>query len=183
MAQAAQNAFRVALMQIGFDAPRAEAIIELSGCLYVAMLGLLSASQITKLCKRISTRTDNPLAITSIQEQMLLALRFWIVNRQRMQLQINVAEITLALIMAQAQVMNQELEEAEKADKEITAKMPDKFKIATSWKIFSEALETYLGQLKGQGNVPLKYIIRKKKYPYLGYYMQMSRNNVWQSRR
>ncbi len=35
MAQAAQNAFRVALMQIGFDAPRAEAIIELSGCLNV----------------------------------------------------------------------------------------------------------------------------------------------------
>jgi hypothetical protein len=30
MAQAAQNAFRVALMQIGFDAPRAQAIIELN---------------------------------------------------------------------------------------------------------------------------------------------------------
>jgi hypothetical protein len=131
------------------------------------MLGLLSASQITKLCKRISTRTDNPLAITSVQEQMLVALRFWIVNRQRMQLQINVAEITLAL-MTQAQLMNQELEEVEKADKEIRAKMPDKFKIAMSWKIFSEVLETYLGQLKGQGNVPLKYIIRKQEIPLPG---------------
>jgi hypothetical protein len=128
MAQIAQNAFRAALMQIGFDAPRAEAIIELSGCLNVAMLGLLSASQITKLCKRVSTRTDNPLAITSVQEQMLLALRFWIVNRQRMQLPINAADITPALIMMQAQLMNQELEEAEKADKEITAKMPDNLK-------------------------------------------------------
>jgi hypothetical protein len=139
--------------------------MELSGCSNIAMLGILSASQIAKLCKRISTRVDNPLAITSVQEQMLLALRFWVVNRQRLQQPIDAAEVTLALIILRLQLMNQELEEAEKADKEVTAKMPDKLKSAAGWRIFSEALETYLRQLKGQGNTPLKYIIRKQERP------------------
>ncbi len=37
--------------------------------------------------------------------------------------------------------------------------MPDKFKIPSTWKIFAEALETYLGQLKGTGRIPLRYVI------------------------
>ncbi len=31
------------------------------------------------------------------------------------------------------------------------AKAPDKFKIPSAWKVFAEALETYLGQLLGFG--------------------------------
>ncbi len=45
------------------------------------------------------------------------------------------------------------------------AKAPDKFKIPTSWKVFAEALETYLGQLLGFGATPLKYVIRKQAVP------------------
>jgi hypothetical protein len=93
MAQAARNAFQAALMRIIFDALRAEAIMELSGCSNIAMLGILSTSQIAKLCKQISTRADNPLAITSVQEQMLLALHSWIVNHQCLQQPIDAAEV------------------------------------------------------------------------------------------
>jgi len=50
-------------------------------------------------------------------------------------------------------------------DKEIVAKAPDKFKIGSSWKVFAEALETYLGQLVGSGRVPLKYVIRRIDIP------------------
>jgi len=45
------------------------------------------------------------------------------------------------------------------ADKESVAKAPDKFKIISNWKVFPEALETYLMQLLGSGRVPLSYII------------------------
>jgi hypothetical protein len=38
------------------------------------MMGLLTADQISNICKHISTRADNPLQINSIQEQRLLAM-------------------------------------------------------------------------------------------------------------
>jgi hypothetical protein len=69
----------------------------------------------------------------------------------------------MQVAMAQAQIMNYEIELA--AEKEMIAKAPDKFKIPTSWKVFAEALETYLGQLLGFGATPLKYVIRKQAVP------------------
>jgi hypothetical protein len=39
------------------------------------------------------------------------------------------------------------------------AKMPDKFKAPSNWKVFSEAMDTYLGQLKGTGRIPLRYVV------------------------
>jgi hypothetical protein len=50
-------------------------------------------------------------------------------------------------------------------DREIVVKAPDKFKLGSSWKVFAEALETYLGQLLGSGCVPLKYVIRRTEVP------------------
>jgi hypothetical protein len=43
----------------------------------------------------------------------------------------------------QAQLMRQQAEDDARLDKEVTAKMPDKFKVAPNWKVFSEAVETY----------------------------------------
>jgi hypothetical protein len=45
--------------------------------------------------------------------------------------------------------------------------MPDKFKLPSNWKVFSEAMETYLGQLKGTGRIPLSYVIRRIAQPDL----------------
>jgi hypothetical protein len=53
------------------------------------------------------------------------------------------------------------VEDEARADKELTAKMPDKFKLPSNWKVFSEAMQTYLGQLKGTGCIPLSYVIRR----------------------
>jgi hypothetical protein len=47
----------------------------------------------------------------------------------------------------------------------MVANLPDKFKIASTWKIFAEALDTYLGQLKGIGHIPLKYVIHHYAIP------------------
>jgi hypothetical protein len=38
--------------------------------------------------------------------------------------------------------------------------MPNEFKNPSTWKFFAEVLETYLGQLKGTGCIPLCYVIR-----------------------
>lgn len=65
----------------------------------------------------------------------------------------------------QAQTMRHMLEDEARADKEQTAKMPDKFKSPSGWRIFAEALETYLTNLKGSGRIPLKYVIRRNTVP------------------
>jgi hypothetical protein len=52
-----------------------------------------------------------------------------------------------------------------RADKEITAKMHDKFKSPIGWQIFAEVMETYLSNLHGSGHIPLKYLIRKNSIP------------------
>jgi hypothetical protein len=51
------------------------------------------------------------------------------------------------------------VEDDVRMDKEIIAKTPDKFKHGTTWKVFAEATETYLGQLLGSGRIPLSYIV------------------------
>jgi hypothetical protein len=54
--------------------------------------------------------------------------------------------------------MRQSLED-EAREKDSLAKLPDKFKVAPQWKIFAEAIETYLSQILGSGRVPLSYVI------------------------
>jgi hypothetical protein len=57
--------------------------------------------------------------------------------------------------------MHQSLEDDTRVDKELVAKAPDKFRNASHWKVFAEAMETYLAQLTGSGRVPLSYVIRR----------------------
>jgi hypothetical protein len=52
--------------------------------------------------------------------------------------------------------------------KESYVKLPEKFKITTKWIIFSEAIDTYLNRLHGQGQIPLNYVIRSMETPTPG---------------
>jgi len=153
------------LIRIGFSPEQREAVIDTSGCVNVAMIGLLTADQISKMCKRIESRAANPIIITTMQEQFLLSLRHWVVNKQRLQEPVNPNDFTLVTALNQTQLMQQQAEDEAKMDREIVAKAPDKFKLGSSWKVFAEALETYLGQLLGSGCVPLKYVIRRTEVP------------------
>jgi len=132
-----QQDFVAALDRIGFEPEQRNAIIQTSGCINMAMLGLLTSSQVSKLCKRIETRAVNPIHINTIQEQLLLAMRSWVINRQRLQLPVEANEFTMIIALNQAQILRQQMEDEARADKEPVAKAPDKFKTATSWKIFS----------------------------------------------
>jgi hypothetical protein len=152
-------AFENALARTGFGPDERQAFIVSSGCINIAMIGLLPADQISRICKQISTRAANPITISAIQKQLLQAMQFWVANLQRLQQQVVANTFTTVLALNQAQLMRQMLEDDSRADKEIVAKAPDKFKVASNWKIFAEAMETYLAQLTGSGRVPLSYVI------------------------
>jgi hypothetical protein len=96
---------------------------------------------------------------TMIQEQLLQGMHFWVSGLQHLQQTVDPMQFTTALALNQAQVMRQAQEVEARADKEVVAKAPDKFKNANNWKVFSKALETYLMQLLGSGRVPLCYVI------------------------
>jgi len=166
-AQAAQLAFAAALGRIGLAPNIQQEIITYTGCINIGMLGLLTPDDISKMCKTFRTRPNNPLQITVIQEQLLLAVRFWVSSRQRLQKPVLANDVTAALIFSVAQNMRHMLEDEARADKEQAAKMPDKFKSPSGWRVFAEAMETYLSHLKGSGRIPLKYVIRKNAVPVL----------------
>jgi hypothetical protein len=76
VANAERVVFETALSRIGFANNEREAFIEMSGCSNMAMMGLLPADQVGKICKRLSSRPENPIVLSAIQEQLLLAMRF-----------------------------------------------------------------------------------------------------------
>jgi hypothetical protein len=163
--QAAQLAFMAALGRIGFAPPVQQEIVAYTGCANITMLGLLTPEDITKMCKVFRTRAANPIQITVVQEQLLLAVRFWVANRQRLQKPVEPNAVNGVLAYNQAQMMRHMLEDEARADKEQTAKMPEKFKTPSQWRIFAEAMETYFSHLRGSGRIPLHYVIRKNTVP------------------
>ncbi len=76
-----------------------------------------------------------------------------------MQLSIEGDDLTPALAYTQANIRACMIKDEARADKELTAKMLDKFKLPSQWKVFSEAMQTYLEKLKGTGCIPLSYVV------------------------
>jgi hypothetical protein len=163
----AQAAFQAALGRIGFSAAAQAAVVS-QGFVNVALLGLMTADQVKQFCKLIREDPVNPIPINMLQQQMLLAFRFWVMNRQRLGLAVNANEFMAIQVFEQAQQMVRLQEDEAVADKETVAKLPDKFKETSKWKVFAELMETYLSQLKGSGRVPLNYVIRKRAAPIPG---------------
>jgi hypothetical protein len=107
----------------------------------------------------------NPLS--TIQKQLLMSMRFWVTGKQRLQQPIDPDVFTMIVALNQAQIMRQQIEDEQRGDGESTAKAPDKLKTASNRKTFSEAFETYLGQLIGSGRIPLSYAIWPNAVPNL----------------
>jgi hypothetical protein len=77
-----------------------------------------------------------------------------VANDQQLQQPIEVHTITAAMALNQVQVMRPSLED-DAREKDSFAKLSDKFKLASQWKIFAEAFETNLSQIFGSGRVRL----------------------------
>ena len=120
--------FLAALNRIGFNPDEQIAIVEYTGCRNIAMLGLLSEEVIIRMCKAFRTCTIVPIPLTVLQEKLLLGIRFWISNRQRLQLPIEAADVTPALAYTQANIRSHMIEDEARADKETTTKKKKKKK-------------------------------------------------------
>jgi hypothetical protein len=164
---AAQVAFRAALGWIGFNEAAQIAVVA-QGFTNIALLGLVTSDQVKQVCKLIREHVANPVPINIIQQQLLLAIRHWVINRQRLGLDVNADDFMAIIAYEQSQIMVCLQEDDTAADKEVVAKMPDKFKQPSQWKVFVELMETYLSQLKGCGRVPLNYVVCKIAVPIPG---------------
>ncbi len=171
VAQANLTAFHEALGRIGFSQAAQNAITN-QGFSNAALLGLITPDQVKQVCKLIREDPVTSVPINMLQQQMLLAFRFWVVNRQRLGLPVDAEDFTAITAFEQSQLMVRLQEDEAVADKESIAKLPDKFKQPSQWRVFAEMIETYLSQLKGSGRVALNYVIRKNAVPVPGMIFQ-----------
>ena len=100
-----RDLFENALAHIGFGLNEQNAFIQASSCVNVAMMGLLSSEQISRICKHLATRAVDPIPLPAMQEQLLLALHFWVAKQQWLQQIIAIDNFTVALALNQAQEM------------------------------------------------------------------------------
>jgi hypothetical protein len=119
---------KVALDRIGFEDAAATALVQVCGVeLHSHAVSLLLANWIEKACKTLCTRAGNPIAITMIQEQLLLAMRYWVNHEKRLYQPVDAMQFNMIIAMQQLQKMMHLQEEEAQADKGFVAKMPDKF--------------------------------------------------------
>jgi hypothetical protein len=71
----------------------------------VALLGLVMADQIKQVCKLIQEGPVNPVLINMMQQQILLAFHYWVVNRQCLGLPIDADDFTAAIALEQSLLM------------------------------------------------------------------------------
>lgn len=164
--QANLAAFRAALGRIGFT-PVAQDALNQNGFNGMYNLMIFSKEQIKGVCKVIRENADNPIPISMEQEQFLTAMRHWVKTRVRTNRDISPELFTRDVAIAEAIKLVNVAEEAA-TEKDSDVKMPDKFKFTSKWIVFAEAVDTYLNRLRGQGRVPLNYVLRTQEVPIPG---------------
>jgi hypothetical protein len=172
--------YRLALGRIGFNQAAQDALNQHGFNSMYNML-IYSKEQIKRVCTVLRERPAAPLDISLEQEQFLTAMRNWVKTRVRTNPPIDPDLFTREVAVAEAiKMVNQAEEIAIEKDTDVKApekfklntkwivfaeavdtyKAPEKFKLNTKWIVFAEAVDTYLNRLKGQGRVPLNYVIR-----------------------
>jgi hypothetical protein len=149
--------FRAALGRIGFNQVAQDALNQ-HGFNGMYSLLIYSKEQIKTVCKVLRERTVDPLNVSLEQEQFPTAMRNWVKTRVRTNCPIDADLFTRDVAIAEAIKMVNQAEETV-LEKDTDIKAPEKLKFASKWIIFSESMDTYLDRLKGQGRVPLNYVL------------------------
>jgi len=156
-------AYRATLGRIGFDV-NAQNELNHHGLNNMFNMLIYSKDQSKRVCTVLRERLVDPLNISLEQEQFLTAMRNWVKTCVRTNRSIDPDLFTREVAVAETIRMVNQAEEIA-LEKETDIKTPNKFKITTKWIAFSEAVNAYLNRLKGQGHVPLNYIICTVKEP------------------
>jgi hypothetical protein len=130
---------------------------------------------IKHVCTVVSECPINPLHIRIEEEQVLSAMWHWVKTRVCTNHSIDPNLFTKDMVIAELIRMvnvNEEVTAERKSD----VKMPEQFKLTFKWIIFLEAVDIYLNQLKGQGRIPLNYIIRTVKAQKLVLYTRQNKS-------
>jgi len=98
-ANAAQS-FQAALGHIGFSVQAQPVVVVAQGFISMALLSLVTAYQMKQLCKLIHENADNPVPINMLQQQILLSMWHWVVNRQRLGLPVDPDEFTAIIALS-----------------------------------------------------------------------------------
>jgi hypothetical protein len=158
-------AYNQALGRIGFDAA-AQVALNQNGFGSMYNMLIYSRDHIKRMCKVLRERQLNPISINMEQEQLLTAMWHWVKARVRTNQDIDPHLFTREIAVTEAIKMVNTEDEAQETDSEM--KLPDKFKVTSKWTVFSESVDTYLNRLKGQGRIPLNYVIRLQAEPDVG---------------
>ena len=89
----------------------------------------------------------------------LKTLRYWITLRRRVDGEITPEAFTEDTLY-ETEARMQEIKDYKRAEKGEDIEKPPKLKSMSKWTSFWEALNTYLGSIRGAAEVPLTYIIR-----------------------
>jgi len=158
--------FRAALGRIGFSIPAQDALNR-NGFNAMFNLMIYSKDQIKRVCTVIREDPVNPIPMSMEQEQLLTAMRHWAKTRVHTNRDIDPELFTRDVAISEAIKMVNVTKEVI-SEKESDVKMPEKFKLTSKWIVFSETVDTYLNRLRGQGGIPLNYVIRTIDIPVPG---------------
>jgi hypothetical protein len=149
--------FRAALGRIGFSIPAQDALNR-NGFNAMFNLMIYSKDQIKRVCTVIREDPVNPIPMSMEQEQLLTAMRHWAKTRVHTNRDIDPELFTCDVAISEAIKMVNVTEEVI-SENETDVKMPEKFKLTSKWIVFSETVDTYINRLRGQGRIPLNYVI------------------------
>jgi hypothetical protein len=95
----------------------------------------------------------------SATERYLVVMVTWVRQRVLYGIKVNPDNFTLEVVQEEAMKLTMR-DEAINQSKDYKSPMPEKFKVASKYKVFKEAVQNYLNQLTGISDVPLSYVIR-----------------------
>jgi hypothetical protein len=169
-------AFRATLGRIGLSVAVQDALNE-HGFTGMYSMMIYSKEQIKHVCTVIRERPVNPLHISIEQEQLLTAMCHWVKSRVRINRSIEsnlfTCDVAIAEVIKMVNIAKETITE-----KESDIKLPEKFKMTSKWIIFSEAMDTYINRLKGQGRIPLNYVIHTLALPEPGTTFDMEQEMI-----
>jgi hypothetical protein len=99
------------------------------------------------------------MELSTTTERYLIAMVAWVRQRVLYDIKVNPDNFSLEVAQEEAMKLNMR-DEAINQSKDCKPPMSEKFKVASKYKVFKEAVQNYLNQLSGITGVPLSYIIR-----------------------
>jgi hypothetical protein len=157
---------RAALATCGLTVPQCDVLVNNEGFTSLASVGVLGGdTDVTEMAKRLASRTvvDGRTILGTVQIKNLQALVFWVKDRQKRGLNLDVndwtpAEITLT--MATKEVRKEEKDNYSKPSvTELGTFDPQDFEV------FEEGFINYLARLRGAQGEDLRYVVRPDQAP------------------